>query len=218
MKKAFATLFFLTVLLAANSAVAPIWINHSRVRGDQQIMSNFKEWAEDVQQQIGQVKQKKYAMFIIPMNDKAYGTRSGHYMNFELKASINDFDASLSRSERCQFYAHSAHANEFVMHNDKIHLFVNHGGPDQRSYVRISNTVEELLTYAPSDLIAIVDVALMTNERPDHSWCSSENDNLMWTYVRSTDIDREKDVDTDNYLWRPIAPVKWMSELPTWAQ
>lgn len=161
---------------------------------------------------------KRYAMFIIPMNDTSYSSGDSHFTQFELKASTNNFSSSASQHDRCCFYSHSGHADGFFSTNDKMHLFLNHGGADQRSYVRIQNTLEGMPDYAPAEVIVIVDAEMMNPDRSDGSWLYDGNEDVVWTWVRTKDGEREFDADTDHCLWRPIAPVRWFSRLPAWAE
>ena len=162
--------------------------------------------------------EKRYAMFIIRLNETAYDDQAGHFTQFELKASTNNFSTAYSQKDRCCFYSHSGHAEGEFSTNDGMHLFINHGGADQRSYVRIKNTAEGMPNYAPAEVIVIVDAALMNRDRSDGSWLYEGNEDVMWTWVRTKDNTREFDGDADHCLWRPITPVRWYSTLPNWAR
>ena len=162
---------------------------------------------------------KRFAMFIIPLNDTAYASDlNSHYTQFELKASTNNFSTSDSEEASCCFYSHSGHADGFYSTNDRMHLFLNHGGSDQRSYVRIPNTLEGMMNYAPSDVIVIVDATLMNHDRSDGSWLYENNDDVIWTWVRTKNGTQESDPGTGHCLWRPISPVRWFTTLPAWAK
>lgn len=162
---------------------------------------------------------KRFALFIIPLNDTAYASDVyNHYTQFELKASTNNFSISASENSSCCFYSHSGHADGFYSTNDRMHLFLNHGGADQRSYVRITNTLEGMPNYAPSEVIVIVDAKMMNPDRSDGAWLYEDNESLTWTWVRMKNEELEPDPGTDHCLWRPISPVRWFAELPTWAK
>lgn len=162
--------------------------------------------------------EKRYAMFIIRLNETAYDDQAGHFTQFELKASTNNFSTAYSQKDRCCFYSHSGHAEGEFSTNDGMHLFINHGGADQRSYVRIKNTAEGMPNYAPAEVIVIVDAALMNRDRSDGSWLYEGNEDVMWTWVRTKDNTSEFDGGADHCLWRPITPVRWYSTLPNWAR
>lgn len=185
--------------------------------------------AQTLQQSKTYVNQKldrRYAMFIIPLNDKAYIGKTGHYCHFELKASTNNFSSAAKFDDRMCFYTHSAFADQEILDNDRVLLFINHGGVDSRSYIRISNTLEGMQSgYCPSAIIAIVDASLLNPKHSDGTWLHEANNDLMWTYVRSTDgiveissQAREQDVGGGDFLWRPIVPVRWFDSLPKWAK
>ena len=165
---------------------------------------------------------KRYAMFIINLNDASYANIVDYFTQFELKASTNNFSASASQKDRCCFYSHSGYADEWISsagNNDQMRLFLNHGGADQRSYVKIANTAEGMPTnYAPAEVIVIVDPHLVNTERSDGTWLYKGNEDIVWTWVRTKYGQREFDAGTDRCLWRPIAPVRWFSKLPAWAE
>ena len=162
---------------------------------------------------------KRYAMFIVPVNNET----GGQFVGFELKASTNNFE-NASSSQNILFYAQSEVANSGYSTGgniDKMKLFVcsNYGGGDFRSYKKIGNTLS--WNYELTEVVVIVDSAcLVRNPDPDGNWLDSENDELTWVYTRNRNNSPAYEYETGagKALWRPIAPVKWFSKLPKWAE
>ena len=66
---------------------------------------------------------------------------------------------------------------------------------------------------------------MLNPKHSDGTWLHEANNDLMWTYVRSTDgiVEisgqvREQDAGGGDFLWRPIVPVRWFDSLPEWAK
>lgn len=201
----------MNMLCTILAAVAPLYAPFEHIPGDALIMTNVEAFVA------GRVPApKRYAMFVIPLNATASTDLDAAFGQFELKASVNNFDADRPRAERCVFYAHSGLVGTGATNTDGMRMWINHGGCDQRSYVPLSSTLDLVeMSYAPSDVVVIVDPSLCT--RSDGSWLREDNDELTWTWVRTTNGERELDAGTSHCLWRPIAPVRWLARLPAWA-
>ena len=99
-------------------------------------------------------------------------------------------------------------------------LFVeNQEGHDSRSYVKIPSALPLGEDATVTRFVMIVSPGLC--RRTEGKWLDSQNDEIVWTYARSTPGSMES-VDPvrehgSRWAWRPIAPVRWFSELPKWA-
>ncbi len=162
--------------------------------------------------------EKNYAMLVIPLNR----TDSEDFVNFELKASTNNFIASVSTNEwdKWTFWSIGSTADntavQRILRNDGMLLYHENGvGTDIRSYTYATNTI--LVEGRVSSWVVIVDPSRCFTHLPAKDWLKSSNDELIWTYVRVyRSGDYEKD-DQGRYLWNPIVPAKWFKELPAWA-
>lgn len=155
---------------------------------------------------------KRYAMFIIPVNDQV---ATNTYLNIELKASTNNFSASVSANDRLVYYCHTSITNGPNM--DDFMLFVENqtsGGTDGRSYVRVNSSFD--LNMQPVTRYVMI-VSTNVCRRTDGLWLREDNDDLLWTFARTKLTSQERE-DVGGWVWRPIAPVKWFGTLPKWAQ
>lgn len=152
---------------------------------------------------------KRYAMFIIRMNDAGCKDGDSCFTQFELVATTNG---------HCCFRSQSESADGFSADNDRMRLFVDREKSGCGHYEPIANTVSVMPDHAPSDLVVIVDSTIMNPVRSDGSWLSDENEDVVWSVVRMRNGKRELDSDGVNALWRPVAPVRWFSKLPSWAR
>lgn len=173
----------------------------------------------------GAIMRKPYAittaktipMFIIPVNDN-YTEGSKQYLDIELKASTNNFSSSVTSSKRLVYYCHTSITNG--PNTDNFMLFVENQndsviGSDGRSYVRRWSSIPIGWMTTPATRYVLL-INSGDFRRTDGSWCREDNDELIWTYARTTLGSTERD-DENGWVWRPISPVKWFSRLPKWA-
>ena len=157
---------------------------------------------------------KRIAMFIVPVNHE----KNGSFTGFELKASTNNFShASGSENTRLQFYAQSEVANTGENGWDKMKMYIGTShlsSYDVRAYTKLPNTLE--WSYDLNSVVVLVDASCLV-KHPDGDWLREDNEDLMWCYLRNTSGGVEYEYGTDRTLWRPIAPVRWFSRLPNWA-
>lgn len=172
------------------------------------------------------------AMFLIPVNY----TTEGEYTQFELKASTNNFANGISEDVRLQFYAQSEIADIGGMQDesvspprysttyDKMWLFVcpSYGSEDVRRYKFIRNTLPVMgWTNHLTTVCVLVDTTcLMRHPETNGGWLFEGNGDLMWCWhrYRYNDGATERETENGHGLWRPIAPVRWFTELPNWAR
>ncbi|MBQ6341186.1 MAG: hypothetical protein IJI36_18775 [Kiritimatiellae bacterium] len=164
----------------------------------------------------GSAAPKRIAMFVIPVNEGGPFT----YKGFELKCSTNSFASAASESVKLQFYSQSEIADEGSGSTiDKMRLFActsYWSGRDRRSYSPIGNTID----YGNDlySVVVLVDATCLVRHPEDNgAWLSEDNEDLVWCYMRDTANDVEREQLTTEPLWRPIAPVRWFSKMPAWA-
>lgn len=174
--------------------------------------NNVPVWTSDA------TSEKRVAMFIVPVNEGPPFT----YKGFELKCSTNNFSSAASETVKLQFYAQSEIADSGIGSTiDKMKLFACTSyfddTRDLRSYSPIGNTID-----FHNDLysvVVLVDVScLKRHPEANGAWLSDDNEDLAWCYLRDKSNDVEREELTDGPLWRPIAPVKWFKEVPSWAR
>ena len=175
-----------------------------------------------------QPEPKRIAMFIIPVNNES---TSIVYKGFELKASTNNFFIGAEEFDKIQFYAQSTIADSRALGDykdwDGMNLYILTGSSigDWRSYKKIGNT--QGAASRLTDVVVLVDarccashwtgVTIGESFYGGTDWLRDDNEDLVWCYCRQTANGYEKEPDLSNSLWRPIAPVKWFSEWPSWA-
>ena len=161
--------------------------------------------------------EKKYPLFIIRLNEDA---ASPKFSDIELKATTNNY----ATFESMTFFAGTAvnglDSSDYGFTPDwcRIYILSSKVDGDVRRWRRIRNTTD-LGEYKPGDFAIIVDPAMFRRGQGD-GWCSDQNEELTWSFVRlgsGAEDDAEKDADGTSQLWRPIMPVKWYSKLPAWA-
>ena len=157
---------------------------------------------------------KRIAMFIIPVNCETNGPFTG----FELKASTNNFShAAGTENTRLQFYAQSEVADTGENGWDKMKMYIGTShlsSYDVRAYTKLSNTLT--YSYDLCSVVVLVDASCLV-KHPEGDWLREDNEDLMWCYMRNTSGGVEYEYGTERTLWRPVAPVKWFSRLPNWA-
>lgn len=162
---------------------------------------------------------RRVAMFVVPVNAETNGVFCG----FELKASTNNFShaGEIDEGTRLQFYAQSELADTGIEGShtwDKMRLYVctHHGTDDVRRYTRITNTID--WPYPLTSVVVLVDTSCLVRH-PGGDWLRDDNEELTWCYCRDRAITPpyEQEPGTNRSLWRPIAPVRWFTQLPDWA-
>ena len=166
------------------------------------------------------VAEKKYPLFIIRLNEDSSAPK---FSDIELKATTNNF-----ANESMVFYGGtSVNGNSarllsgFVPDWFRLYVLSSEVGGDARKWTRIRNTLDLADGYKPRDVAIIVDPSMLRREQGGE-WCSDQNDELVWSFVRMTDgvtdEGAETDADGKSSLWRPAMPVRWYSKLPAWAE
>ena len=153
--------------------------------------------------------ERRVAVFVIPLN----APDDGGWNCLELKATTNNFDATVGGESRLVYYAHTSvpDGGEYGGTSlDGVGVFLVGTGEDDRSYVA---TEGDALDGARS-VVLVVDVSKC--RRTDGAWLSSECDDLAWVCLRGSNDGRE--MDGGRTAWRPCAPVRWCRTLPNWAR
>lgn len=183
---------------------------------DTAVTNRIDKLSNYVDRAIGEykVEPKRIAMFIIPVNYETNGSFTG----FELKASTNNFSHSTgTENTRLQFYAQSEVADTGENGWDKMKMYIGTShlsSYDVRAYTKLPRTLE--WSYDLNSVVVLVDASCLV-KNPDGDWLREDNEDLMWCYMRNTSGGVEYEYGTDSTLWRPIAPVRWLSRLPNWA-
>ena len=147
-------------------------------------------------------------------------TNQYFFAGFELKASTNNFGSG-ETSVDLQFYSQSEVANTGSEGTiDKMNLYVcsSLGGRDFRSYTKIDNTIN--WNHPLNKVVVLVDTECLVRhpEGVPGEWLNEDNPDLIWCYLRDKDQEGvEEEAGTGKAMWQPIAPVKWFSEMPSWA-
>lgn len=153
---------------------------------------------------------KRYAMLIVPLN---WDDVQRYYTDIELKASTNNFTAARGH-DTLVFHCCSHLIGEPDWPDDDMRIYVENHPDEAKKRMYTAYTTRS--DWYPTHLICIID-ASMCHFTQDHSWLDADNDELVWTYARGT-LDGNEVDDNGAILWRPIAPVRWFSELPAWAK
>lgn len=171
---------------------------------------------------------RRYPMFIIHLNTTQGFDENGYtlrtqFSGFELKASTNDFSHAVSESKRVLYWCgpHMSGENHADMDNPESLLafmcesYTNTPSSpinDYRSWVPLYN--DSALTPYPEYVAVILDIEKFTRT-PDNTWCDSENDEIVWVFMRFSNEGREEG-EGGYPIWNPIQPVKWLKKLPNW--
>lgn len=169
--------------------------------------------------------EKKVAMFILPLNPRTTAaTNTAVFTDFELKASTNNFTAS-SEDEKLCFFSQSVIADTgnptptanipYVVDKMKLYVCTSYSTLDYRSYTQIANTLD--WKHQINCIVALVDVSCLIR-KPGGEWLSDQEEELVWCWMRNIDDDIEREAGSNGPMWQPIAPVKWYSKVPGWAQ
>ena len=177
----------------------------------------------------GSAAPKRIAMFIVPVNQKPQINSFNSYpaYGFELKATTNNFARAANEAAKLQFYAQSeiadtgspASGSSLGIDRMKLYMTTTNETSDIRSLDRIDNTIP-FVGKELQEVVVLVDATCLVRHPEDNgAWLSEDNEDLTWCYLRDDANDGvETCYDSDRPLWRPIAPVKWFRELPSWAR
>lgn len=159
--------------------------------------------------------EKKYALFLIPVNLTTNGTFNG----FELKASTNNFLKAGNPEAEPQYYSQSEIADMGSSTNtmvDRMWIFActratpNFDG-DVRSYYWITNT---MLFKSHLETVAVLVEQSCLERHPDGDWLRESNQDLMWSWSRHKSLENDASFER---VWRPIMPIRWYERIPNWA-
>ena len=142
------------------------------------------------------------AMFVLQVQNED----SIDFYGFELKCSTNNFDSA-------EFWSHSSYLED--PSTDGMRMFITGMNLDRRKLTEIGNY--GMSSYYAQKLVVVL-VSVDECRRTDGKWLYEGNDDLMWIWIRATADGREVAPGSDDELWRPVAPVKWFSRLPSWAR
>ena len=165
---------------------------------------------------------KRYPLFVIDLNPG----EGRVWQHIELKATTNNFKHATTpnmvffTNSTCNQDDPSNYNLPFTYDWCRLYIMskrTDGGAGDVRRWTRIKNT-GELNGYAPLALLVIVDPHAEWFKRTSGfaEWLREDNAELTWSYTRIGTVDPEQDQD-GNQCWRPIMPVRWYAELPSWA-
>ena len=167
---------------------------------------------------------RRYALFIVPLNDYRGDVSTSHWNGFELKATTNNFSESVSSDRQITFWCLSHGSGTGAYTSDDADFFLV--GDDQtmqqtrdnRAWVRCDNTLNAgiLAGSRTPNFIAVLVSPEKCRRETDTSWLREDNDELIWSYMRVNDEDHESSP-SGKALWNPIMPVRWYSSRPSWA-
>lgn len=141
------------------------------------------------------------AMFVLEAQNDSID-----FHGFELKCSTNNFNSA-------EFWSQSAYPAD--PSTDGMRMFITGMNTDRRKLTEIDGY--NYLVYQAQKLVVVL-VSIDECRRTDGKWLYEGNDDLMWVWIRVTANGREVAPGSDNELWRPVAPAKWLSRLPSWAR
>ena len=177
---------------------------------------NLATITNDIIRQCGKTEPKRIAMFIIEMNDvPSTGSVGTDWVGFELKASTNNFPERVAP----QFYGQSGIVGDSMDETDEMmiyRLYPEDGGTSGRPYTRVRSTSDSHTDgIHPDRYVILVDVSCLTRGHGT-DWLSEDNPDLVWCYSRFKRTSEEERA-SGYRLWHPIAPVRWFSTMPNWA-
>ena len=172
--------------------------------------------------------ERKYPLFLIRLNEDSSAPK---FSDIELKATTNNFARDSAGDDTMVFYGGtSVNGNSARLLSGlvpdwfRLYVLSSEVGGDARKWTRIRNTLDLADGYKPRDVAIIVDPSMLRREQGGE-WCSDQNDELVWSFVRMTDGVTDEGAETEtnadgksSSLWRPTMPVRWYSKLPTWAE
>ena len=158
-----------------------------------------KTLRQHIQENGGGGGNRTIAMFILPLN-----STNETYMGVELKASTNNFTST-------EYFCHTTWPEWDEADSARIYA-ENLDTSDRRKYVKVTSARQIEGAAAIVMLVTPDDCRRMGG-----AWLSEGNEEIVWTYSRITEGDREEIPGTGKAMWRPCAPVRWFSALPAWA-
>ena len=167
---------------------------------------------------------RRYALFVVPLNDYRSDAGASPWNGFELKASTNNFSEAVDSDRRITFWCPSHGSSTGAFTSDDADFFLV--GDDQtmqqtrdnRAWVRCDNTLNSgiLAGARTPNFIAVLVSPDKCKRETDTSWLREDNDDLIWSYMRVNDEAHESHPNGKS-LWNPIMPVRWYSSRPSWA-
>lgn len=157
---------------------------------------------------------RKYAMFIIPVNDlmdHTFGTFTA--FDIELKASTNNFASS--GSGPLVFYYHTSTTASSTMDGARLYVENRGDGDAKRKYTYLSKLSDIGEDGNVTRIVVIVSADRC--RRTNGAWLHEDNEEVLWTFARMGLYDNDRE-SWNGWTWRPIAPVRWFDKLPKWAQ
>lgn len=189
----------------------------------QQITRNGEVLPADDDNRVEISEKKIYPLFIIDLNRPDYVSYSSVWTDIELKGSTNNFTSTSTPPDELVFWGASAdnEASWSSVTHDWFRLFVSGSDyePNKRKWVRITNT-SDLMGFHPAQLAILICPTDTDSFRRGQGadWCREDNDELIWTYIRISDIGYEFNPATMGPQFREVMPVKWYSKIPKWAE
>lgn len=167
---------------------------------------------------------RRYALFIIPLNDHHNDGLAVPWTGFELKASTNNFSEAVDQNRRITFWCPSHGSGTGAFTSDNADFFVvgddqtTSQSRDNRAWVRADYTLlAGLLGGARTpNAIAVLVSPDKCRRETDTSWLRDDNDDLIWSYMRVNESEHELHAN-GRTLWNPVMPVRWYSKRPSWA-
>lgn len=180
---------------------------------------------------------KRYAFFILDINDGLPVEEGGtSWLGVELKASTNNYGMALTihhegEKQPC-FWSCTELGSEHVWVDPDVRnmdgcmayaIWQNATGTefDNRGWLRIRNSilpyidnVEPEKIIFPRKIGIIVAPELMKNT--DGSWLKSDNDEIVWSYMRTDAVGFETNA-SGRAIWSMCEPACWFKSLPKWA-
>ena len=165
---------------------------------------------------------RRYALFVVPLNDYRSDASASPWNGFELKASTNNFSEAVDQAHRITFWCPSHGSSTGAFTSDDADFFLvgddqtSGQSRDNRAWVRCDNTLNVGLYRRTPNFIAVLVSPEKCRRETDTSWLREDNDDLIWSYMRVNDEAHESHTDGKS-LWNPIMPVRWYSSRPSWA-
>lgn len=165
---------------------------------------------------------RRYALFVVPLNDYRSDASSPPWNGFELKASTNNFSEAVDQSRRITFWCPSHGSSTGAFTSDDADFFLvgddqtTEQTRDNRAWIRFDNTLLAGVHRRTPNFIAVLVSPERCKRETDTSWLREDNDDLIWSYMRVNDEAHESHTDGKS-LWNPIMPVRWYSSRPSWA-
>ena len=167
---------------------------------------------------------RRYALFVVPLNDYRSDAGASPWNGFELKASTNNFSEAVDSDRRITFWCPSHGSSTGAFTSDDADFFLvgddqtTQQTRDNRAWVRCDNTLNSgiLAGARTPNFIAVLVSPDKCKRETDTSWLREDNDDLIWSYMRVNNEVHESHTGGKS-LWNPIMPVRWYSSRPSWA-